>query len=203
MDEPTSSARIVPGSTSTVVDDVAVRLLHVLLQVAAEGHVDHLPASTHGEQRYAGRQRPSGDSEVECVLLVIDVVHVLAEDLVPVDRGGEVAAAGEQHAVGEVQAAGHVLGAHGAARRHRMHRHRLAAGAEDGLGQCSRCGDRCVAVRGRRRREASGDGDDRRGHLLTLLGVTTKRLYPNDIPPMPLGRPLTAARIARSHRRAP
>ncbi len=79
-------------------------LRHVLLEVAAEGHVDQLPAAAHGQQRYAGVEGPPGDGEVEGVLLVVDVVDRGIGDLLAVQRGRDVAPARQQDAVGEGQA---------------------------------------------------------------------------------------------------
>ena len=74
---------------------------HVLLEVSAEGDVDQLPTTTHGEERNPRVERPAGDGEIEGVLLVVDVVDAGVSDLVAVQRGREVSPAGQQDAVGE------------------------------------------------------------------------------------------------------
>ena len=81
------------GVDRDVVHHVPMGLGHVLLEIAAEGHVDQLPATTHRQQRHAGVQGPAGDRQVEGVLLLVDVVDGGVGDRLAVQRGRDVAAA--------------------------------------------------------------------------------------------------------------
>jgi len=89
------------GIDHDLVLKVAVRLVHVLFKLATSGDREHLHTAADREQWRTRFDRPAGNSEVEGVLLNINVVYVLALNLSAVRTGVKIASPGQQHPVHE------------------------------------------------------------------------------------------------------
>ena len=139
-------------------------LPEVLDQVTPEGDIHDLVAAAHRQQRHACIEREPGHSEVEGILLLVDVVQRVVRLLTrPVRR--QVTAPGQQDRVGEPESFGDLRHVDPAVGRGRMDHHRFAAGGVHPLDQRARS-DVGAVPQGRRGDRESGRNDDQRarGH---------------------------------------
>ena len=71
----------------------------VLVQRPAAGHIQDLEPSAYGEHGDAFGHGPAGDSQVESILFLVNVVDSLGRGLLAIGGWVEVTAPGEQDSV--------------------------------------------------------------------------------------------------------
>ena len=76
---------------------VAVIVLHVLNQSAAEGNIHQLKTTADGQKRNLVFDGPFGEAQISCILQLVDAVELVALGFLPVKLGVQVAAAGHEH----------------------------------------------------------------------------------------------------------
>jgi hypothetical protein len=138
---------------------MAVRLFHVLLKLATTGNREHLHSSAN-RKKWSGRiNRPTSHRQIECILLGVDVVHVLALELGAVTAGIKISTPREQYSVCERETLGNLVNRHHSIGCPGLNRQGFTASTKHSLAQGPSRDNRPVSERRRLSREAAWNDD--------------------------------------------